>query len=116
MLDKITLEWFEGREEDLYYYRGYYCTHCKYFNSTANPFYRYCLTEVNCPITGNDYKDSAEFEARVARCATIGSYLTIGDMPFECIKKQSTQELALMSARLQVEAEMEEQNARQEHA
>lgn len=62
MLDKKTLEWIEGREEDLYYYRGYYCPHCKYFDSAGSPFYGYCQTEVNCPITDNDYQDVTEME------------------------------------------------------
>ena len=112
MLDKGTMEWPMNREQIEIANGLYYCAYCGLFSDNYFVFTGYCIGEYyECPLVP-DYRDAAEFEARVARCATIDSYLTIGDIPFECIKKQSIQELALMAARLQVEKEMEEQNDR----
>ena len=95
MLDSKTLEWLERREYRLEK-TGYYMSLWDFPKMTL-----WALLEKH------DYRDAAEFEARVARCVTIGSKLTISDIPFECVKKQSIQELALMAARLQVEQEMD---------
>lgn len=112
MLDKWTLEWLEKREKTKIRGRYYFCAHCRMYNPWHYDKYRgYCMGDnVDCPLSFGriDYKDSAEFEARAARCAAIGSSkLSISDIPFECVKKQSIQELALMAARLQVEQEMD---------
>lgn len=82
-----------------------FCLHCTN-GKKAFPCAIWCKNL--CPVDGAlDFSDAAEFEARVSRCVTICSKLTISDIPFECVKKQSIQELVLMAASLQVEQEMD---------
>ena len=110
MLDSKTLEWLEKREIIKTSNGFYFCGHCQYYNpSHYDQYTGYCACDyIECPLV-TYYRDTVEFEARVARCATIGlSKLNISDIPFKCIKKHSSiQELVLIAARLQVEKEMD---------
>lgn len=108
MLDEKTLEWLRTRNcRD----RHCYCNQCPLLfidiDSKTGP----CLKEAWCPVFKSNYRDAAEFEARVQRhlmyqyekavkCAEIAG----GFCP--------SRDTMLMFARLSTEEEMEAENAR----
>lgn len=66
MLDKGTMEWLMNREQIEIANGLYYCAHCGLFSDNYSVFTGYCIGEYSeCPLV-SDYRDAAEFEARVA--------------------------------------------------
>ena len=125
MLDEKTIEWLEDRAENLEIFGGYFCPNCPEFVLEEGIMYCGRGGEEHCVDNPHKYvfKDSAEFEAKVAAKMTR---VTVGDLPCgvdadnnECQKphfmKYNNDERAigcdmcfLMVARLAVEAEEEE--------
>ena len=84
-----------------------FCSHCKQYDIDCVPWFR---NTGDCPThRGGDFRDAAEFEARVAKrllllmpCAGVG----------ECVEPATTltcDACHLKHARLAVEAEMEKE-------
>lgn len=111
MLDEKTLEWLERRKN--------LCTHCGVkkcvFTLSQRQVFGWCdLFEVKAPGTKTgrlceDFRDAAEFEARVARklCDPFWNYV-VAEQYFELALpyRRLPAAFVLKTARLEVEAEM----------
>ena len=88
-----------------------FCNHCKQYDIDCVPWFR---NTGDCPThRGGDYRDAAEFEARVAVKLALNTH------PVPCIEHGCPHKMPNISfcvpcrlkhARLAVEAEMEENN------
>ena len=116
-LDKNTIEWLEKRKPPTEKpwpttADDNFCKHCKQRITDCVPWYR---NTGDCPTDrGGDFRDAAEFEARVAAkmastlrpCENCPDFLqaprcpALGLRPYYCM---------LRNARLAVEAEMEQE-------
>lgn len=65
-LTESEKKWLKERELDCLEYGGYFCSHCEHFTGEYDPWTGYCDVAVaQCPIESPDWKDCAEFEARL---------------------------------------------------
>ena len=88
-----------------------FCRHCTRYNTNCTPWFRdvaYCPTDL-----GGDFRDAAEFEARVAAKA-LTRFDTCNDCAGFCFgdcswDEPSCEAVRLKHARLAVEAEMEKE-------
>lgn len=66
MLSEAEKKWLEDREQVEIANGLYSCAHCQLFSNTYSVYTGYCIGEyAECPIVPN-FRDAAEFEARVA--------------------------------------------------
>lgn len=108
MLDDKTVFWFGRRKRDIKNKFGYFCRHCGQYK---HQFVEWCNDEYHCPICTRkyDYMDAAEFEARVAvELAKDVSWYFHDENCSQQVSPEENIYLRLKSARLSVEAEMEE--------
>ena len=113
-LDEHTLEWLKASEDSELRYGFASCRYCQYFKATYDDWTGNC-SFLGCPkIERPNFRDAAEFEARVAASLT-------GDMPYAfgfcSLCKYNThgcrdltmplKQCLIKHARLAVEAEME---------
>lgn len=107
MLDDKTLEWLEEREWAKGVLGNYSCMKCQY----RVPDDLLCIFR-RCPKENENFRDAAEFEARVA--AKLANY----DYTDPCLGKRhcpyagkgwTCRRCNLKQARLAVEAEMEQE-------
>lgn len=45
---------------------AFFCPHCSQFNVERDPYLGHCDDDTHCPLANQDFRDAAEFEARVA--------------------------------------------------
>lgn len=109
MLDDKTEEWLHKRKSRCVLGHGYFCPYCE----NCGPLNESSTCTVPCMAQRrSDYREEAEYEARVARCAVIGSKYAFSDLVGDdkekfvsLIKHLTPAEMALMAARIQVEEE-----------
>lgn len=66
MLDDKTLEWLKNRELDCIESGYYSCGHCPHHTDDWNVWTGHCWIDIGtCPIELPDWKDCADFEARL---------------------------------------------------
>ena len=66
MLTEAEKGWLELRDFCKALVDRFYCLNCQDFFTDDEAFETVCLNPNNCPITTQDFRDTAEFEARVA--------------------------------------------------
>ena len=66
MLTEAEKGWLELRDFCKALVDRFYCLNCQDFFTDDEAFETVCLNPNNCPITTQDFRDAAEFEARVA--------------------------------------------------
>lgn len=111
-LEERTLEWLKGRKPPTVKpWRttadDNFCQHCKQYDIDCVPWYR---NTGDCPTErGGDFRDAAEFEARVAASIAQDAYNCAQDeMLFQHQEGDKPQGwYILRDARLAVEEEME---------
>ena len=59
-------KWLERRKKNEKEYGSVYCPCCEQFNPEWDLYLGYCNDSTDCPLTEHDFRDAAEFEARVA--------------------------------------------------
>lgn len=105
-LSEKEKEWLERRKKNEKEYGSVYCLYCEQFNPEWDLYFGYCNDSTDCPLTEHDFRDAAEFEARVQKWLMY-QY----EKAYQC-KEVSDGFLPdrgtmLMFARLAVETEME---------
>ena len=65
-LNEQEREWLERRKKNEKEYGSVYCPCCEQFNPEWDLYLGYCNDSTDCPLTEHDFRDAAEFEARVA--------------------------------------------------
>lgn len=103
-------EWLKRRAHNEMAFDAFFCPYCEQFNVERDPYLGHCNDDADCPLTEHDFRDAAEFEARVARELTnpTGDYMPLC-IPDDCDfhDRHNCRECRLMHARLAAEAEME---------
>lgn len=66
MLTEAEKDWLERRKKNEKEYSSVYCPCCEQFNPEWDLYLGYCNDDADCPLTEHDFRDAAEFEARVA--------------------------------------------------
>lgn len=66
MLSEQERDWLERRKKNEKEYSSVYCPCCEQFNPEWDLYLGYCNDDADCPLTKHDFRDAAEFEARVA--------------------------------------------------
>ena len=105
-LSEKEKEWLERRAANEMAFDAFFCPHCEQFNVERDPYLGHCDDDSRCPLTEHDFRDAAEFEARVQKWLMY-QY----EKAYQC-KEVSDGFLPdrgtmLMFARLAVEAEMD---------
>lgn len=105
-LSEKEKDWLERRAANEMAFDAFFCPHCEQFNVERDPYLGHCGDDSRCPLTEHDFRDAAEFEARVQKWLMY-QY----EKAYQC-KEVSDGFLPdrgtmLMFARLAVEAEME---------
>ena len=105
-LSEKEKDWLERRAANEMAFDAFFCPHCEQFNVERDPYLGHCDDDSRCPLTEHDFRDAAEFEARVQKWLMY-QY----EKAYQC-KEVSDGFLPdrgtmLMFARLAVEAEME---------
>ena len=67
MLSEQEREWLERRKKNEKEYGSVYCLYCEQFNPEWDLYLGYCNDSTDCPLTEHDFRDAAEFEARVPK-------------------------------------------------
>ena len=67
MLSEQEREWLERRKKNEKEYGSVYCLYCEQFNPEWDLYLGYCNDSTDCPLTEHDFRDAAEFEARVQK-------------------------------------------------
>lgn len=105
-LSEKEKDWLERRAANEMAFDAFFCPHCEQFNVERDPYLGHCDDDSRCPLTEHDFRDAAEFEARVQKWLMY-QYKKV----YQC-KEVSDGFLPdrgtmLMFARLAAEAEME---------
>ena len=105
-LSEKEKDWLERRAANEMAFDAFFCPHCEQFNVERDPYLGHCDDDSRCPLTEHDFRDAAEFEARVQKWLMY-QY----EKAYQC-KEVSDGFLPdrgtmLMFARLAVEAEMD---------
>lgn len=105
-LSEKEKEWLERRAANEMAFDAFFCPHCEQFNVERDPYLGHCDDDSRCPLIEHDFRDAAEFEARVQKWLMY-QY----EKAYQC-KEVSDGFLPdrgtmLMFARLAVEAEMD---------
>lgn len=105
-LSEKEKDWLERRAANEMAFDAFFCPHCEQFNVERDPYLGHCDDDSRCPLTEHDFRDAAEFEARVQKWLMY-QY----EKAYQC-KEVSDGFLPdrgtmLMFARIAVEAEME---------
>ena len=105
-LSEKEKDWLERRAANEMAFDAFFCPHCEQFNVERDPYLGHCDDDSRCPLTEHDFRDAAEFEARVQKWLMY-QY----EKAYQC-KEVSDGYLPdrgtmLMFARLAAEAEMD---------
>lgn len=105
-LSEKEKDWLERRAANEMAFDAFFCPHCEQFNVERDPYLGHCDDDSRCPLTEHDFRDAAEFEARVQKWLMY-QY----EKAYQC-KEVSDGFLPdrgtmLMHARLAAEAEMD---------
>ena len=105
-LSEKEKDWLERRAANEMAFDAFFCPHCEQFNVERDPYLGHCDDDSRCPLTEHDFRDAAEFEARVQKWL-LYQY----EKAYQC-KEVSDGFLPdrgtmLMFARLAAEAEMD---------
>ena len=105
-LSEKEKDWLERRAANEMAFDAFFCPHCEQFNVERDPYLGHCDDDSRCPLTEHDFRDAAEFEARVQKWLMY-QY----EKAYQC-KEVSDGFLPdrgtmLMFARIAVEAEMD---------
>ena len=65
-LSEAEKEWLERRKKNEKEYGSVYCPCCEQFNPEWDLYLGYCNDSTDCALTEHDFREAAEFEARVA--------------------------------------------------
>lgn len=111
MLTEAEKKWLKEREEIELTHGCFFCAHCEYRTEKRSEWTGYCKAAI-CKVEdfqSRTYKDSAEFESRVA---AIMPYIVFRVVAEQAGQKDITIDAweCLKLARLAVEAEMESGN------
>lgn len=66
-LSEAEREWLERRAANEMAFDAFFCPHCEQFNVERDPYLGHCDDDSRCPLTEHDFRDAAEFEARVQK-------------------------------------------------
>ena len=112
MLTEDEKKWLEEREQVELRHGLYSCGHCKWHSDVFDEYTGYCAAEFrDCPIMGN-FREAAEFEARVAAklatviCAGCEDFNKKDVCPLAIYQAIGLYECRMKHARLAVEREM----------
>lgn len=106
-------EWLERRKKNEKEYGSVYCPCCEQFNPEWDLYFGYCNDSTDCPLTEHDFRDAAEFEARVAVklatviCSGCEDFNEKNVCPLATYQTTGIYECRMKHARLAVEAEMD---------
>lgn len=64
-LSEKEKDWLERRKKNEKEYGSVYCPCCEQFNPEWDLYLGYCNDSTDCALTEHDFRDEAEFEARV---------------------------------------------------
>lgn len=106
-LSEKEKDWLERRAANEMAFDAFFCPHCEQFNVERDPYLGHCDDDSRCPLTEHDFRDAAEFEARVALELTDYDASYRPSCPDNCRSIRNCRECHLMYARLAVEAEMD---------
>lgn len=67
MLTEKEKDWLERRAANEMAFDAFFCPHCEQFNVERDPYLGHCDDDSRCPLTEHDFRDAAEFEARVQK-------------------------------------------------
>lgn len=105
-LSEKEKDWLERRAANEMAFDAFFCPHCEQFNVERNPYLGHCDDDSRCPLTEHDFRDAAEFEARVQKWLMY-QY----EKAYQCKEVSDVflpdRGTMLMYARLAAEAEME---------
>lgn len=59
-------KWLGRRAANEMAFDAFFCPHCSQFNVERDPYLGHCDDDTHCPLANQDFRDAAEFEARVA--------------------------------------------------
>ena len=100
-------KWLGRRAANEMAFDAFFCPHCSQFNVERDPYLGHCDDDTHCPLANQDFRDAAEFEARVALELTDYDASYRPSCPDNCRSIRNCRECHLMYARLAVEAEMD---------
>ena len=106
-LSEKEKDWLERRAANEMAFDAFFCPHCEQFNVERDPYLGHCDDDSRCPLTEHDFRDAAEFEARVAVLLTGRDAPYMPPCHIVCNHRRKCRACRLMYARLAVEAEME---------
>lgn len=105
-LSEKEKDWLERRAANEMAFDAFFCPHCEQFNVERDPYLGHCDDDSRCPLTEHDFRDAAEFEARVQKWLMY-QY----EKAYQCKEVSDgflpDRDTMLMFARLAVEAEMD---------
>lgn len=67
VLSEKEKDWLERRAANEMAFDAFFCPHCEQFNVERDPYLGHCDDDSRCPLTEHDFRDAAEFEARVQK-------------------------------------------------
>lgn len=106
-LSEKEKDWLERRAANEMAFDAFFCPHCEQFNVERDPYLGHCDDDSRCPLTTQDFRDAAEFEARVAVLLTDRDAPYMPPCHIVCNHRRKCRACRLMYARLAVEAEMD---------
>ena len=99
-------KWLGRRAANEMAFDAFFCPHCEQFNVERDPYLGHCDDDSRCPLTEHDFRDAAEFEARVQKWLMY-QY----EKAYQCKEVSDVflpdRGTMLMYARLAAEAEMD---------
>lgn len=105
-LSEKEKDWLERRAANEMAFDAFFCPHCEQFNVERDPYLGHCDDDSRCPLTEHDFRDAAEFEARVQKWLMY-QY----EKAYQCKEVSDVflpdRGTMLMYARLAAEAEMD---------
>ena len=66
-LSEKEKDWLERRAANEMAFDAFFCPHCEQFNVERDQYLGHCDEDSRCPLTEHDFRDAAEFEARVQK-------------------------------------------------
>lgn len=106
-LSEKEKDWLERRAANEMAFDAFFCPHCEQFNVERDPYLGHCDDDSRCPLTEHDFRDAAEFEARVAVLLTDRDAPYVPPCHIVCNHRRKCRACRLMYARLAAEAEMD---------
>ena len=105
-------DWLERRAANEMAFDAFFCPHCEQFNVERDPYLGHCDDDSRCPLTEHDFRDAAEFEARVAEQLVRHTCFNCPASPEDCPTffehpRRTSKDCRLKRARLAAEAEMD---------